>query len=115
MKSLDYSNRGLTFADAYIIAELMKKNTHTTKLILRQNKFGCHGAEALAGMLKKNKTLKKLNLEQNEIDYEGAAALRDALITNKSLEFLNMYMNNISDMKQAIKDTTKKRKFSLKS
>ena len=114
--AIDLSNRGLKAGDAIVIAELMKKNKATTKLILRNNNVKDDGAKALAAMLQKNKTLKKLSLEKNGIGFDGGKALRDALLVdNKTLEQLNMYTNNIGTMKQAITDATSGRKFSIKA
>ena len=103
-------------ADAIVIAELMKKNKVTEKLILRNNSVGTKGAKAFARMLKKNKTLKKLSLENNKVGYDGGRALREVLIIdNKTLEHLNLYTNDIGDMKKQIIEVTNDRKFSIKA
>ena len=110
-RSLDMSNRGLTFVDGVVIAELLKANKTMTKLVLRNNKLGDNGAAALAMMLCVNKTLEKLNLENNKIEHRGGQAMVEALRANSKLNYLNLLSNRVeTTVRKQLQEVAKAKK-----
>ncbi|CAK9028355.1 LRR and CARD domains-containing protein 3) (Nucleotide-binding oligomerization domain protein 3) [Durusdinium trenchii] len=81
-------------AEVEALADALKKNTAITMIDLTWNKIGDAGAKALAEMLKVNTTLRVLGLGANQIGDVGFEALADALQHNKTLSKLILDTDN---------------------
>ena len=90
-------NRVLAFNDqcfgpesGKIIAGILEKDDHFTKVNLSKNFISDDGANAFARMIPMNKTIIHLNLSSNSISHVGIAELFEALAENQTLISLDL-------------------------
>lgn len=105
LQILDLNNNSLTDADAFILADALKKHPSIKILKLKHNLITAHGAKALNDPCMLN--LKAVDLRSNVIDGFHSAGIKDILtpvpLRKENTATLNAFMSHLSTEQKVLR------------